>query len=109
MNILKEYVLPVVPVMFIIGLMILSRLTRNHPFVLRMLRRPVVLWRGLAVSAFCACCFAGPFLRQGVDKAFVAFLIIFVPTSLIAIGRWSEYRRYQSTLPPKDPTEEVPS
>lgn len=99
MNILKGYVMPVVPVVFIIGLIILSRLTRHHPFVLRMLRRPVVLWRGLAVNVFGACCFAGPFLRQGVDKAFVAFLIIFVPSSLFVIGYWSECRRYQSTLP----------
>lgn len=100
MNIWKEYILPVVPVVLVIVFLVAARLTRHRPFN---------LWRGLSVNAICACCFAGGFVRAGWDKAFVAFLFIFVITSIFSVGRWAEHRRYQSTLPPKEPSQKVPT
>lgn len=97
MNLLKEYALPAILIM---GFMVLAYRTRHRPFNLS---------RALSVNAMCACCFAGPFLRFGWDKAVVAFLCIFVITSLFAVGRWAEQRHYQSTLPPKAPAEKEPS
>jgi hypothetical protein len=95
MELLKQYILPIVLV--IVGLLAARR--ERH--------RPYDLLRGLSVCAMCAGCFAGGFVRAGWDKAAVAFLFIFVPGALIAIGRWSVLRHYQSTLPPKDPTDKV--
>ncbi|MFO1043000.1 MAG: hypothetical protein U0941_14515 [Planctomycetaceae bacterium] len=100
MSIWKEYALPVVAVVFVIVSLIAARLTRHRQFN---------LLRGLSICMMCAGGFAESFLRFGWDKTAVAFLIIYVPTALIAIGRWSELRRYQSTLPPKEPSEKVPS
>ena len=100
MILLNEYVQPVVPVVLVIGGLIATRFT---------CRRPFDLSRALSVNAMCACCFAGPFLRFGWDKAVVAFLCIFVITSLFAVARWAEHRHYQSTLPPKAPAEKEPS
>lgn len=100
MNLWKEYFLPVVPIAFFIGGLVVARMTRHRPYD---------LLRGLAICTMCAGCFAGPFLRVGWDKAAVAFLFIFVPTAPIAIGRWSVLRHYQSTLPQKEPSEEVQS
>ena len=100
MNIWKEYVLPVMPVVFVIVSLIAARLTRHFP---------ADLLRALSICTMCAGCFAGPFLRVGWDKAAVAFLFIFVSTAPIAIGRWSVHRRYQSTLPQQEPSEKVPS
>jgi len=100
MNIWKEYVLPVVSVAFFIGGLVVARMTRHRPYDLT---------QGLSVCTMCAGCFAGGFVRAGWDKAAVAFLFIFVPTSIIAIGRWSVHRRYQSTLPQQEPPEKVPS
>ena len=98
MNIWKEYVLPVLPVVLVIVGLLAARLQRHLPYN---------LLRGLSVCALCAGCFAVGFVRAGWDKAAVAFLFIFVPTALIVIGRWSVLRHYQSTLPPKDPTDKV--
>lgn len=98
MNIWKDYLLPVMPVVLVIGGLIAVWLRRHRPYD---------LLRGLLVCALCAGCFAVGFVRAGWDKAAVAFLFIFVPTATIVIGRWSVLRQYQSTLPPKDPTDKV--
>ena len=98
MNIWKDYLLPVMPVVLVIGGLTAVWL-RSH--------RRYDLLRGLSVCALCAGCFAVGFVRVGWDKAAVAFLFIFVPTATIAIGRWSVLRHYQSTLPPRDPTDKV--
>jgi hypothetical protein len=98
MNIWKDYLLPVMPVVLVIVGLLAARRQRHLP--------PNLL-RGLSVCALCAGCFAGGFVRAGWDKAAVAFLFIFVPTAPIAIGRWSVLRHYQLTLPPKDPTDKV--
>ncbi|MBL8819877.1 MAG: hypothetical protein JNL58_27880 [Planctomyces sp.] len=98
MNIWKDYLLPVMPVVLVIGGLLAAR--RQH-------HRPYNLLRGLSVCALCAGCFAFGFVRVGWDKAAVAFLFIFVPTATIVTGLWAEHRRYLSTLPPKDPTDKV--
>lgn len=98
MNIWKDYLLPVMPIVLVIGGLIAVWLRRHRPYD---------LLRGLSVCALCAGCFAVNFVHAGWDKAAVAFLFIFVPTALISIGRWSVLRHYQSTLPPKDPTDKV--
>ena len=98
MNIWKEYLLPVMPVVLVIGGLTAVWLRRHRPYD---------MLRGLSVCALCAGCFAVGFVRVGWDKAAVAFLFIFVPTATIAIGRWSVLRQYQSTLPPKDLTDKV--
>lgn len=98
MNTLREYVPPVALVVLVIGGLVAARLTRH---------RPVELSRPLMINAICACCFAGAFVRAGWDKAVVAFLVIFVITSLFSVGRWAEHRHYQSTLPPREPSEKV--
>ncbi len=100
MNIWKEYLLPVMPVVLVIGGLIAARMQRHRPYE---------LLRALSVCALCACCFAGGFVRAGWDKAAVAFLIIFVFTAPIAVARWAEHRHYQSTLPPKESTDKVHS
>ncbi len=98
MNIWKDYLLPVMPIVLVIVGLLAARRERNRPYD---------LLRGLSVCAMCAGCFAGGFVRAGWDKAAVAFLFIFVSTAPIAIGRWSVLRHHQSTLPPKDPTDKV--
>ena len=98
MNIWKDYLLPVMPVVLVIGGLTAVWLRRHRPYD---------LLRGLLVCALCAGFFAVGFVRAGWDKAAVAFLFIFVPTATIAIGRWSVLRQYQSTLPPKDLTDKV--
>lgn len=95
MELLKQYILPVV---LVIGGLIAVWLRRHRPYD---------LLRGLSVCVMGAGCFAVGFVRAGWDKAAVAFLFIFVPTATIAIGRWSVLRHHQSTLPPKDPTDKV--
>ncbi len=98
MNILREYVPPVALLVLVIGGLVAARLTRH---------RPLVLSRALMINAMCGCCFAGGFLRAGWDKALAAFLVIFVIASLFSVGRWIEYRHYQSTLPSKQPSEKA--
>ncbi len=95
MNILKEYLLPVMPLVFVIGGLIAVRLQRHRPYD---------LLRALSACALCACCFAGGFVRAGWDKAAVAFLVIFVFTAPIAVARWAEHRRFLSTNTQKDPS-----
>ncbi|MFO1042998.1 MAG: hypothetical protein U0941_14505 [Planctomycetaceae bacterium] len=96
MNLWKEYTLPVMPFDFVIGGRIAARFFSHRPF-------------GLSVNQCDASCFAGPFLRFGWDKSVVAFLCIFVITSLFTVGCWIERRHYQSTLPPQEPSEKVQS
>lgn len=98
MNTLNTYVHPAVPVVMVIVYLVAARLMSHRHFV---------LFRSLAICALCACCFAGPFVRFGWDKALVAFLVIFVIPSLVSVGRWSEHRHYESTRTPKKPTENI--
>ncbi len=98
MNIWKDYLLPVMPVVLVIVGLLAARPQRHRHYN---------LLRGLSVCALCAGCFAVGSVRAGWDKAAVAFLFIFVPTATIVIGRWSVLRHYQSTLPPQDPTDKV--
>lgn len=95
MNIVNEYILPTVPVAIVITFFVVTRLTRHRHFVFA---------RSLSINALGACCFAGAFVRAGWDKAVVAFLVIFVITSLFSIARWAEHRRYQSTVSPQEPS-----
>lgn len=95
MNNLNKYIFPAVTVALVIAFLVLARLTRHRPFVLS---------RSLSVNALCASCFSGAFVRTGWDKAIVAFLFIFVITSLFSIARWAEHRHNQPTICPKEPS-----
>ena len=60
--------------------------------------KPFDLRRALAINFLCSACYAGPFVRVGWDKALVAFLFIFVITSLISgFKDEAQRRRKRST------------
>lgn len=68
-------------------------------------------------ASFCAClhllmlayCFAGPFLRFGWDQAAVAFLLICISLSLLAVSRWAEHRHHRSMHPHRESRETLQS
>lgn len=64
-------------------------------FVMTLLygRWSITLARGLSINAICAACFAGPFVRSGVDRAAVAFLFVFGISSLFTVIRWCGQQR----------------
>lgn len=54
--------------------------------------------RALSINFLCSACFAGTFVRVGWDKALVAFLFIFVITSLFSgFKDEAQRRRKRST------------
>jgi hypothetical protein len=95
MNILNEPILPSLLIAIVMTFFILAWLTRH---------RPIVLSRSLSVNALCACGFAGAFVRAGWDKTVVAFLVIFVTSSLFSFARWAERRHDQPTVSPEEPS-----
>ncbi len=84
MDLLQQYILPIAA---IIVAFVLDYRNRH---------RRILLKRALCTNFIWASFLSIPHLRIDMRVAFVMFLFIFSVTSLGAVGRWNEQRRYRA-------------
>lgn len=85
MDLLKQYILPVA---IIIGVFVLDYRTRHRKLLLKQ-----ALFMNFIAASFCACLHS----RRDFRVAMIMFLFIVTITSLAAVLRWLERRRFAVT------------